>query len=145
MNAQGDISCTTTTSGLAFKIPGRVGDSPIIGAGLYCDNDIGSCGSTGRGEANLQNLCSFAAVELMRGGATPEQAGLEICRRVASHTKRRDLLDDQGRPNFGLKFYLLNKAGWHAGVSLWGPAEIAVTDQLGSRLEPCAYLYEAPK
>lgn len=89
INAQGDISCTTTTSGLAFKIPGRVGDSPIIGAGLYADNEIGSCGSTGRGEANLQNLCSFAAVELMRSGMSPREAGLEICRRVASHTKRR--------------------------------------------------------
>jgi N4-(beta-N-acetylglucosaminyl)-L-asparaginase len=145
INAQGDISCTTTTSGLAFKIRGRVGDSPIIGAGLYCDNEIGSCGSTGRGEANLQNLCSYAAVELMRGGMSPREAGLEICRRVASHTRRRELLDDQGRPNFGLKFYLLDKRGEHAGVSLWGPTDFAVTDRQGTRLEPCAYLYETPK
>lgn len=141
MNAQGDISCTTTTSGLAFKIPGRVGDSPIIGAGLYVDNEIGSCGSTGRGEANLQNLCSFAAVELMRNGMSPSEAGLEICRRVASHTKRADLLDDQGRPNYGLKFYLIDKAGRHAGVSLWGPAKFAVTDAQGSRLEECVCLF----
>ena len=145
INANGDISCTTTTSGLAFKIPGRVGDSPIIGAGLYVDNQIGSCGSTGRGEANLQNLCSFAAVELMRGGMSPRDAGLEICRRVAQHTKRPDLLDDQGRPNFGLKFYLLDKTGRHAGVTLWGPSKYAVTDVQGSRLEECAYLYETPK
>ena len=103
MSAQGDISCTTSTSGLAFKIPGRVGDSPIIGAGLYVDNEIGSCGSTGRGEANLQNLSSFAAVELMRGGMSPRDAGLEICRRIAQHTRRADLLDDQGRPNFDLE------------------------------------------
>jgi N4-(beta-N-acetylglucosaminyl)-L-asparaginase len=145
INGQGDISCTTTTSGLAFKIPGRVGDSPIIGAGLYCDNEIGSCGSTGRGEANLQNLCSFAAVEFMRGGLSPRDAGLEICRRVARHTKRADLLDEQGRPNFGLKFYLLDKSGRHAGISLWGPAQFAVTDQQGTRLEDCAYLYEGQK
>lgn len=143
INAQGDISCTTTTSGLAFKIPGRVGDSPIIGAGLYCDNEIGSCGSTGRGEANLQNLCSFAAVEFMRNGMSPREAGLEICRRVARHTKRPDLLDDQGRPNFGLKFYLLDKTGEYAGVSLWGPAKFAVTDSAGTRLEECAFLYES--
>lgn len=145
IDAQRNISCTTTTSGLAFKIPGRVGDSPIIGAGLYVDNEIGSCGSTGRGEANLQNLCSFAAVELMRGGMSPRDAGLEICRRVASHTKRPDLLDDRGRPNFGLKFYLLDKSGRHAGVSLHGPAKFAVTDDQGTRLEECDFLYEKPR
>ncbi len=142
INTQGEISCTTTTSGLAFKIPGRVGDSPIIGAGLYCDNEIGSCGSTGRGEANLENLCSFAAVELMRGGLSPREAGLEICRRVARHTHRADLLDDQGRPNFGLKFYLLDKTGRHAGVSLWGPTKFAITDVQCTRLEECAYLHK---
>ena len=141
MNANGDISCTTTTSGLAFKIPGRVGDSPIIGAGLYVDNEIGSCGSTGRGEANLQNLSSFAAVELMRGGMSPRDAGLEICRRIAQHTQCPDLLDDQGRPNFDLKFYLLDKSGGHAGVSLYGPAQFAVTDAQGTRLEDCGFLY----
>jgi N4-(beta-N-acetylglucosaminyl)-L-asparaginase len=144
MNAQGDVSCTTSTSGLAFKIAGRVGDSPIIGAGLYVDNEIGSCGSTGRGEANLQNLSSFAAVELMRGGMSPRDAGLEICHRIAHHTRRADLLDDQGRPNFDLKFYLLDKSGRHAGVSLYGPAKFAVTDALGTRLEACDFLYEKP-
>jgi N4-(beta-N-acetylglucosaminyl)-L-asparaginase len=141
MNAAGDISCTTTTSGLAFKIPGRVGDSPIIGAGLYCDNEIGSCGSTGRGEANLQNLSSMLGVELMRGGASPKDAGMEVLKRIAKHTEQR-LLDDKGRPNFGLKFYLLNKRGDYAGVSMWGPAEFAVTDAKGTRLEKCAYLYK---
>lgn len=100
IDAKGNVSCTTTTSGLAFKIPGRVGDSPIIGAGLYCDNEVGSCGSTGRGEANLQNMSSFAAVELMRQGASPEEAGMEILRRVAKTTEPR-LRDAQGRPDFG--------------------------------------------
>ncbi len=145
MNAQGDICCTTTTSGLAFKIPGRVGDSPIIGAGLYVDNEVGSCGSTGRGEANLQNLASFLAVELMRGGMTPKDAGIATCRRIAQHTKRKDLLDDQGRPIFDLKFYLLDKQGRHAGVSLWGPAKFAVSDERGTRLEECEFLYERMK
>ncbi|MBW3543894.1 MAG: isoaspartyl peptidase/L-asparaginase, partial [Planctomycetes bacterium] len=140
MNAAGDISCVTTTSGLAFKLPGRVGDSPIIGAGLYVDNEVGSCGSTGRGEANLQNLASFAAVELMRGGLSPKEAGLEVLRRIAKTTEPR-LRDEMGRPKFGLKFYLLAKDGTHAGVSMWGPAEFAVTDENGTRLEPCASLY----
>jgi N4-(beta-N-acetylglucosaminyl)-L-asparaginase len=142
MNAAGDVSCTTTTSGLAFKIPGRVGDSPIVGAGLYVDNAVGSCGSTGRGEANLQNLSSFAAVELMRGGMSPRDAGLEICRRIVERTRRRDLLDEQGRPTFDLKFYLLDKQnGRHAGVSLYGPAQYAVTDAHGTRLEACECVY----
>jgi N4-(beta-N-acetylglucosaminyl)-L-asparaginase len=142
INAAGDISCTTTTSGLAFKMPGRVGDSPIIGAGLYVDNEIGSCGSTGRGEANLQNLSSMAAVELMRGGASPRDAGLEIMRRVVKHTTQKHLLGADGKPNFGLKFYVLNKRGEYAGISLWGPTKFAVTDANGTRLEECVSLYQ---
>ena len=111
---------------------------------MYVDNAIGSCGSTGRGEANLQNLCSFAAVELMRGGASPEEAGLEVLRRVAEHTEPR-LRDADGRPNFNLKFYLLSKDGSHAGVTLWGPSDFAVTDKRGTRLEKCASLYKRKK
>ncbi|MBL9124725.1 MAG: N(4)-(beta-N-acetylglucosaminyl)-L-asparaginase [Planctomycetaceae bacterium] len=141
INAAGDISCVTSTSGLAFKLPGRVGDSPIVGAGLYVDNQIGSCGSTGRGEANLQNLSSFAAVELMRGGLAPREAGLTILRRVVEHTEPR-LLDQQGRPTFNLQLYLLGKDGTHAGVAIWGPARYCVTDAQGTRHEPSATLYE---
>ena len=143
ITASGDIACTTTTSGLAFKIPGRVGDSPIIGAGLYCDNEVGSCGSTGRGEANLQNMCSFAAVELMRHGASPEEAGMEVLERVAKTTEKR-LRDAEGRPDFGLTFYLLARDGRHAGVTMWGPVQFAVSDENGSRLEDCKALYTRP-
>ena len=144
INGAGDISCTTTTSGLAFKMPGRVGDSPIIGAGLYVDNEIGSCGSTGRGEANLQNMSSMAAVELMRGGISPLDAGLEVLRRVVKHTREKHLLGEDGRPNFGLKFYLLNKRGEHAAVSMWGPDQYTICDANGPRLEQCVALYEKP-
>lgn len=140
MNANGDISCVTSTSGLAFKLAGRVGDSPIIGAGLYCDNEIGSCGSTGRGEANLQNLSSMAAVELMRSGMPPKEAGLEILRRVAQHTVPR-LRDAEGRPTFDLQFYLIAKDGAHAGVAMWGPKMFAITDAAGTRHEESASLY----
>jgi N4-(beta-N-acetylglucosaminyl)-L-asparaginase len=141
MSGSGDISCTTTTSGMAFKIPGRVGDSPIIGAGLYVDNEVGSCGSTGRGEANLQNLSSFAAVELMRQGASPEEAGMEVLRRIAKTTEAR-LRDREGRPDFGISFYLMSKDGRYAGVTMRGSVEFAVTDGKGSRLEKCRALYE---
>ncbi len=141
LNAQGDLSCVTTTSGLAWKLPGRVGDSPIIGAGLYVDNEIGSCGSTGRGEANLHNCSSFAAVELMRSGMTPVEAGLEILRRIAKHTAPR-LRDAAGHPKFGLQFYLIRKDGLHAGVTMRGRGQFAITDQDGTRHEPLVPLFE---
>ena len=141
MNATGDISCATSTSGLSFKIPGRVGDSPIIGAGLYVDNAIGSCGSTGRGETNLVNLSSFATVELMRNGMAPADAGLEILRRVASHTLDKRLLKEDGRPDFNVRFYLMGKDGRYASVSMWGPGQFAVADEKGARLEDCVTLY----
>ena len=76
VNANGDVCGVTTTSGLAWKIPGRLGDSPILGAGLYVDNEVGAAGSTGRGEANLYSLCSFLIVEEMRRGAHPKDAGM---------------------------------------------------------------------
>jgi N4-(beta-N-acetylglucosaminyl)-L-asparaginase len=119
----GEIACTTTTSGLAFKIPGRVGDSPIVGAGLYCDQDVGSAGSTGRGEANILSLSSFLAVELMRQGAAPREAGLELCRRIVAQVQRQArwqpaLLDAEGLPAFNVNFYLLARDGAYAGVCL---------------------------
>lgn len=141
LNAKGDISCVTSTSGLAFKLAGRVGDSPIIGAGLYVDNGVGSCGSTGRGEANLQNLSSHAAVELMRGGMPPREAGLEVLKRVADHTVPR-LRRPDGKPDFDLKFYLLGKNGDYAGVSMYGPAKFSISDAEGTRHEDCVPLYE---
>lgn len=138
LNRAGEMSCCTSTSGLAFKIPGRVGDSPILGAGLYVDNEVGSCGSTGRGEANLLNLSSFAAVELMRGGMSPRQAGLEVLRRIAAKTEPR-LRDKQGRPDFQVKLYLLAKDGGYAGVAL-KPDQFAVVDERGPRLEDLTVL-----
>jgi N4-(beta-N-acetylglucosaminyl)-L-asparaginase len=141
IDEKGDVACCTSTSGLAFKIPGRVGDSPLVGAGLYADNDVGTCGSTGRGECNVQHSSSAVAVELMRQGASPAEAGLEVLRRVVKHTTEHHLLRDDGRPNFGLKLYLLSKDGTHAGVSLWGPAVYSVADEAGARLEPCSHLF----
>ena len=101
----GNISCVTTTSGMAFKVPGRIGDSPVIGAGLYCDNTVGAAGSTGRGEANLENLASFLIVERMRAGDSPQAACLYACQRIADHTKLARLLDANGRPDFNVQFY----------------------------------------
>lgn len=140
VDTDGNVSCATTTSGLAFKIPGRTGDSPIVGAGLYCDNDVGSCGSTGRGESTLEQAASATAVELMRQGESPASAGRIVLERIAAKTLPR-FRDEQGRPRFNVKLYLLTPSGEHAGVALWGPATYAVTDGDGTRLADCEFLH----
>jgi N4-(beta-N-acetylglucosaminyl)-L-asparaginase len=119
INSKGEICGVTTTSGLAWKIPGRVGDSPILGAGLYVDGKVGAAGSTGRGEANLYNLCSFLIVEEMRRGRAPKDAGMEALKRIRDNTVEKRLLTNRGLPNFGINFYVLNHRGEYAGVSMY--------------------------
>jgi N4-(beta-N-acetylglucosaminyl)-L-asparaginase len=119
INGKGEICGVTTTSGLAWKIPGRVGDSPILGAGLYVDGAVGAAGSTGRGEANLYNLSSYLIVENLRRGMHPKDAGLDALKRVRSNTVERRLRRANGAPNFSLTFYVLNARGEHAGVSMY--------------------------
>jgi N4-(beta-N-acetylglucosaminyl)-L-asparaginase len=123
INAAGDICSVTTTSGLSWKIPGRTGDSPIIGAGMYVDNDIGAAGSTGRGEANLYNLSSYLIVENLRRGMSPKDAGLDALRRIQRNTVERRLLNARGLPNFNVRFFVLNKRGEHAGVAMYAAGE----------------------
>jgi len=139
LDSKGDLASVTSTSGLFFKIPGRVGDSPIIGAGLYVDNDVGACGSTGRGEANLLNCSCFLVVENMRHGMTPREACFATLKRVINKTEPR-LLKSPGRPKFDLKLYAINKEGEYAGVSIWSGGKFCICDSRGCRLEPCAYL-----
>lgn len=142
VNDSGDLSGCTTTSGLSFKIPGRVGDSPILGAGLYVDNEVGAAGSTGRGEANLLACSSVIVVEQMRAGKSPEEACLAACTRIAEQTKMRRLLDDKGRPNFDVKFYALRKDGAHGSACIWSGGKYAVNTGGESRLLESAYLYK---
>jgi N4-(beta-N-acetylglucosaminyl)-L-asparaginase len=141
VNRQGQVCGVTTTSGLAWKIPGRVGDSPILGAGLYVDGEVGAAGSTGRGEANLFNLCSFLIVEEMRRGKHPKDAGLEALRRVQKNTIEKRLLNSRGLPNFGLNFYILNAKGEYAGVSMYA-ANYAVCTEKGPETVPTTPLLE---
>src|SRR4029077_2768346 len=115
---QGDISSVTTTAGLAFKIPGRVGDSPIIGAGQYTDNEVGAAGSTGRGESNMKVCGGFLTVEFMRRGMKPADACLETLKRVVPLREPR-LLGPDGRPTFDLKFYAVNKRGEFGAASFY--------------------------
>jgi N4-(beta-N-acetylglucosaminyl)-L-asparaginase len=135
VTAKGEIAGVTTTSGLAWKIPGRVGDSPILGAGLYVDGAVGAAGSTGRGEANLFGLSSFLIVELMRRGAKPKDAGMEALRRIQANTVEKRLLNARGLPNFGVSFYILNAQGETAGVSMYA-STYAVCDEHGPRTLP---------
>ncbi len=141
LDTSGNLSCVTTTSGLAFKIPGRVGDSPIIGAGLYVDNEVGSAGSTGRGEANLINCNCVMIVEYMRAGSSPEEACLKACRRIVDHNVMRRLQNEDGRPNFNVKFYAVNKKGEVGGGAIYGGGRFAVHDGRGVTLRPFAYLF----
>lgn len=144
VNEKGDISGTTTTSGLAWKIPGRVGDSPIIGAGLFVDNDVGAAGSTGRGEENIKVSGGHTIVELMRKGMLPTEACLEALRRVA-----RNYNGDKTRlGQFYVIFYALNKDGLHGSASLWATTRkgrrfrYAVHDGVSARLLDCTPLLE---
>ena len=141
INAKGEICGVTTTSGLAWKIPGRTGDSPILGAGLYVDGEVGAAGSTGRGEANLYNLCSFFIVEEMRRGAHPKDAAMAALKRVAKNTVEKRLLNSRTQPNFGLNFYVLNARGEYAGVSMYA-SKYAVCTEHGPQTVDTEPLYE---
>jgi N4-(beta-N-acetylglucosaminyl)-L-asparaginase len=147
LNEKGEMSGVTTTSGLAWKIPGRVGDSPVIGAGVYVDQEVGGAGSTGRGEENIRICGAHTIVENMRHGMTAKEACLDALKRVARNfdNDRRRLLE------VDLNFYALRKDGDFAGASLWDrrprlgamtPAQFAVNDGGESRLVDSAFLFE---
>lgn len=142
INEHGEISGVTTTSGLSFKIPGRVGDSPIIGAGLYVDNEVGACGSTGRGEANLKTCASFMVVEFMRQGVSPEEAGLRVLKRIVENTVEPYLKDEKGRPRFDVKFYALNKTGEFSGTAIWSGSQYALHTGETSEHHDVSYLFK---
>jgi N4-(beta-N-acetylglucosaminyl)-L-asparaginase len=140
VNDKGEISGTTTTSGLAWKIAGRVGDSPIIGAGLYVDGEVGGAGSTGKGEENIKISGGHTIVEMMRKGMSPTDACLEALGRVAHNYKN----DKKKLSKFHIFFYALNKDGVHGSGSLWRNsydkthrASYAVHDGAQARLAEC--------
>lgn len=139
ISARGEICGVTTTSGLAWKIPGRTGDSPILGAGLYVDGEVGAAGSTGRGEANLYNLSSFLIVEELRRGRHPKDAGMTALMRLRAGTMEQRLRNQKGNPNFNVKFYVLNQKGEYAGVALYGGKDCnyAVCTEKGPETLPC--------
>ena len=147
LNAKGEMSGTTTTSGLAWKIAGRVGDSPIIGAGLFVDQEVGAAGSTGLGEENIRIAGAHTIVENMRHGMSPKDACLDALKRIVHNYN-----NDQGRlARFDINFYALRPDGAFAGTSLWSSRQrrgymaapkFAVNTGGESRLEDCAWLLE---
>jgi N4-(beta-N-acetylglucosaminyl)-L-asparaginase len=128
LTAGGDLAGTTSTSGLSYKLPGRVGDSPIIGAGLYVDNAIGAAGATGRGEAVIHVCGSFAVVQEMARGATPTEACLTVLRSIVDHTREKRLRNANGNPNFNVTFYALRKDGAYGSACLHAGGTFAVHD-----------------
>jgi N4-(beta-N-acetylglucosaminyl)-L-asparaginase len=144
VNEKGEISATTTTSGLAWKIPGRVGDSPIIGAGCCVDNEVGAAGSTGKGEENIKISGGHTIIEMMRKGMPPTDACLEALHRIARNYKN----DKKKLKTFHIFFYALNKDGLHGAASLWNnlydkrPAQYAVHDGAQARLVRCTPLFD---
>ncbi len=130
LNDKGEISGVTTTSGLAFKLPGRCGDSPIIGAGCYTDQDVGSAGATGSGEENIKVAGAHTIVENMRHGMSPQEAGMDALKRIV-----RNYNGDMNKIRFAdMTYYILRKDGAYSGVSLWEgyskghPHKIAIHD-----------------
>ncbi|HEV2863801.1 MAG TPA: N(4)-(beta-N-acetylglucosaminyl)-L-asparaginase [Pyrinomonadaceae bacterium] len=145
VNSKGEVCGVTTTSGLSWKIPGRVGDSPILGAGLYVDGAVGAAGSTGRGEANLFSLASFLIVEEMRRGRSPKDAGMEALRRIKANTIEKRLLNKDGNPAFGINFYVVNARGDHAGVTMYEGAKYAACTERGPETLNCEPLLPKPR
>jgi N4-(beta-N-acetylglucosaminyl)-L-asparaginase len=141
VDASGDISGVTTTSGLAWKIPGRVGDSPIIGAGLYVDNEVGAAGSTGRGEENIYSSGGRIVVENMRRGMNPTEAAMDVLKRI-SH-RYGDNLEELAK--FNISFYAVNKAGEYGAATLWQGGKFAVHNGKDAKILDTAFLYEKKK
>ncbi|MBX3324114.1 MAG: N(4)-(beta-N-acetylglucosaminyl)-L-asparaginase [Phycisphaeraceae bacterium] len=133
VNDQGTLASCTTTSGLSYKIPGRVGDSPIVGAGMYVDNEIGAAGATGRGEAAIANCTAYEIVRSMSQGMTPTEACLHAVRRMADRTLEKRLRNDKGQPNFNVIVYALRKDGAYGSASIHPGARFAVYDSTGPK------------
>ncbi|MBL9001070.1 MAG: N(4)-(beta-N-acetylglucosaminyl)-L-asparaginase [Phycisphaerae bacterium] len=117
-DSEGNLYACTSTSGLSYKIPGRVGDSPLVGAGIYTDNQFGSAGATGRGESALHNCAAFDTVRFMESGRTATEACLEVLRRIAARTHEARLKNTNGQPKFNVTLYAIRKDGEIGAASM---------------------------
>lgn len=141
VDASGNLASCTSTSGLSYKIAGRVGDSPVVGAGLYTDNAVGSAGATGRGESVLQVCGAHTIVARMEAGDSPTDACLFTLKKVADRTRLTHLRDAKGRPTFNVTLYALRKDGAFGAASMHEGYEFAVLDGAAPRAAPAAFLF----
>jgi len=135
MDANGNLSGACTTSGLAYKIHGRVGDSPIIGAGLYVDNEVGAATSTGVGEEVIRIVGSHLVVELMRQGKSPEDACREAVERIVKRNPEKS-------KDIQVGFVALNKRGEYGGYSLQPGFVYSVTGKTINKIFPSKSFYK---
>lgn len=143
VNTARSVGCCTTTSGLSYKIHGRVGDSPLVGAGLYCDEEIGSAGSTGRGESVIQSCGAFSVVQHMAHGLSPTDACLAVLDKIARNSVRQKRhTNDRGDLNFNVRFYAVDKQGRYGSASMRGNSPFAIADRSGARIEQGPTLYK---
>jgi N4-(beta-N-acetylglucosaminyl)-L-asparaginase len=141
---QGTLVSCTSTCGLFFKIPGRLGDTPVVGAGIYTDDRAGSCGATGRGEATIATCGSHTVVEFMRQGLSPVESGLRALKRIAEAEKNPRHLFPDGRPRFQVKFFCMNPRGETAGIGMWAGPRYAVCNGARAALRDCVSLFGKP-
>ena len=132
LDTHGDLACVTTTSGLGYKVPGRVGDSPIIGAGLYLDNTVGSCGSVGLGEVNLVNCASYLLIENLRNGMEPKDAIVALFKRIKEVTTRDPRFRDANGNPPGVNFYFVAKDGRVAAANMGDRSNSSCTTAIAS-------------
>ena len=142
VNKDTDIGCCTTTSGLAWKLPGRVGDSPIIGAGLYCDNAVGAAGATGRGESVIQTVGSAWVVTAMENGMGPTQACTAACKRIIDRSHEPRMFDANKRPRFNVTFYAVRKDGAYGSACILKGGHAVVCTEQGVKPFASVPLYE---
>lgn len=141
VDAAGDLYSCTSTSGLSYKIAGRAGDSPILGAGLYTDNAVGSAGATGRGESVMQVCGSYAVVGAMESGLSPTDACLKVLKQISDRTRAPRLLDEQGHPNFNVTLYAVRKDGVVGSASMHEGYEYVVYEGGKAQRRACTWLY----
>lgn len=131
LDSRGNLSGACTTSGMAFKMHGRVGDSPIIGAGLFVDNEVGAATATGHGEEVIRTVGTHLVVELMRQGRNPQQACKEAVERIVKITQHRN----KNLKDIQVGFIAINKKGEYGAYCIQDGFNFAVYDQKGNRLE----------
>ena len=141
MDARGNLGACTSTSGKSYSLPGRVGDTPIVGAGLYVDNEVGTAGSVGLGEHVARSAGSFQVVDDMGRGMEPTDACLAALRWIVDHTTLPRLLNKRGEPRFGVAFYALRRDGAYGAAVMRGRPSFGIHDGHEARRVRCTALF----